>query len=248
MATVASPESTVMSLTSEPSPEPLHIHESHTATIDWSRRIVGYLNSLGSLLFTRKTLTIANSLRTFVRKVMIVSISTAAFSAMAFCQLNSNSASVLLTATLAESLSISVTPSSVNVPLIAGGVGAESNPIMVTTSWILARSRTEVDLYGYFANPEAALTDGSASPVNIPTSAVFGQMPSAGLTSFLPFTYDNPIGPAGGSLRLWGQLIGDTNYSVTRTDTLYLQIDLSNQPDIPAGSFTGTLILQAQAL
>jgi hypothetical protein len=39
-----------------------------------------------------------------------------------------------------------------------------------------------------------------------------------------------------------------TNQTASRTDNLVLEIDLSSQPQLPAGAYTGTLNLQAQAL
>ena len=41
----------------------------------------------------------------------------------AVCQLNSNTASVALRATLGESLTVAATPSAVNIPLVSGGTG-----------------------------------------------------------------------------------------------------------------------------
>lgn len=248
MARAASLKSILTSLVSGLSSESFLVHTKCNVSLGCGRRIFARLSNLTNRSLTERERTTSHSCSTFVCKITMGFLCIAIFSQAAFGQLNSNSASVVLTATLAESLSISVTPSSVNFSLVPGGVAAGSSPIMVTTSWVLSRGHTEVDLYGYFANPEAALTDGGTPPANIPTSAVFGQMPSWALPSFLPFTYNNPIGPAGASLRLAGQQIGDNSGAVTRTDALYLEIDLSNQPDVPAGRFTGTLTLQAQAL
>jgi len=248
MARAASPKSTLTSLVSGLSSESFLVHTKCNLSLGCGRRIFARLSDLTNRSVTERERTTSHSCSTFVCKITMGFLCIAVFSQTAFGQLNSNSASVVLTATLPESLSISVTPSSVNFPLVAGGVAAGSNPIMVTTSWVLSRGRTEVDLYGYFANPDAALNDGGTPPINIPSSAVLGEMPSWDLPSFLPFTYTNPVGPAGASLRLAGQRIGDTNEAFTRTDALSLQIDLSNQPGIPAGTFTGTLTLQAQAL
>src|SRR5271163_431884 len=86
----------------------------------------------------------------------------------AVCQLNSNTASVALKATLGESLTVAATPSTVAIPLVSGGTAAGTSPVAITTTWVLSASRTAVTLVGYFSSATAALTDGAATPNNIP--------------------------------------------------------------------------------
>src|SRR5260221_14692658 len=76
----------------------------------------------------------------------------------AFSQLNSSTASVALTATLGETLTISATPNAVSFALLSSGVAAGSTPVVVTTTWILGSGRANVVLDAYFSNPAAALT------------------------------------------------------------------------------------------
>jgi hypothetical protein len=166
----------------------------------------------------------------------------------AFCQsLNSNTATVSLTATLSESLTVAATPATVTFVLIPGGTATGNAPVAVTTTWILSASRTSVTLVGYFSSATAALSGGSPV-VNIPTSEVLGQVTTGTPTTFTAFTQTAPLGPAGAGLTLFTQAISGTNRSANRTDNLNVQINLTSQPQLPAGSYAGTLNLQAQAL
>lgn len=170
----------------------------------------------------------------------------------AVCQLNSNTASVALRATLGESLTVAATPSAVNIPLVSGGTGTGSSPVAITTTWVLSATRTAVVLVGYFASTTAALTDGAATPDNIPSSEVLGQVTTGTPTSFTAFTQTaattTPLGTAGGGLTLFTQALSGANRTANRTDNLNLEINLAGQPQLPAGSYTGTLNIQAQAL
>ncbi|MGA8089276.1 MAG: hypothetical protein WCA10_18530 [Terracidiphilus sp.] len=167
-----------------------------------------------------------------------------------FGQLNSNSATVALTATLGESLTVSATPGTANFTLVSGAA-ATSGPVTTTTTWLMNRNRSTVTLVGYFASATAALTDGGSPANTIPTSAVSA---SVGAGTYNPFTGSGvgtggtQVGVAGASLTLFTQAISNTNRSGTRNDNLTLKIDLSSQTQLPAGTYTGTLNLQAQAL
>ena len=166
-----------------------------------------------------------------------------------FGQLNSNTVTITLNATLAESISVSATPSTVTFTLVAGGTSTGNVPVAITTTWVLASSRANVVLDGYFATAAAALS-GSASPVvNIPSSEVLGLMSTGTPTVFTAFTANTALGPTGAGLLLFTQALSATNRNATRTDNLSLEINLSGQPQLPAASnYTGSLFLQAQAL
>ncbi len=167
----------------------------------------------------------------------------------AFCQaLDSSPATVSLSATLSESLTISATPSAVSFNLVSGGTAAGSAPVAITTTWVLKSSRSTVTLTGWFSNAAQALTSGGATPVYIPTSEVLGQLNSGTFTAFTQSPGSGDLGVAGASLVLFTQAITTTNVSANRTDNLNLEIDLASQTQLPAGSYTGTLNLEAQAL
>jgi hypothetical protein len=182
-----------------------------------------------------------------LKLISVVAVLTLTMPA-AVCQLNSNTASVALKATLGESLTVAATPSTVSIPLVSGGTATGTSPVAITTTWVLSASRTAVTLVGYFSSATAALTDGAATPDNIPASEVLGQMTTGTPTSFTAFTQTTPLGAAGAGLTLFSQALTGTNRTANRTDNLNLEINLAAQPQLPAGSYTGTLNIQAQAL
>jgi hypothetical protein len=64
-----------------------------------------------------------------------------------------------------------------------------------------------------------------------------------------PFQTINRNGPfgAGRSLRLFNQVINNANRNASRTDNLALQINTTGLL-LPAGAYTGLLIIQARAI
>lgn len=163
-------------------------------------------------------------------------------------QLNSNSSTVTLNATLAETLTIAATPASVNFALVQGGTATASAPVQIVSNWLLGPGRATVKLYAWFTTPSAALTDGAATPDTIPSSEVLGQVTTGTPTTYTAFTQSNTLGSASGGLLLYTQALSATNRAATRTDNLNLQINLASQAQLPAGSYTGILNIQAQAL
>jgi hypothetical protein len=139
-------------------------------------------------------------------------------------------------------ISVSVSPSSVSVPLTAGGTGQANNPISITST-LTDPLNTSVNIYGYFVSATAALT-GSALGVTIPTSAVFGIVPTGLPSSYTSFTQTSPFGGSGASLQLVALTGLTTNHS--QTDNLTLRINLSGIP-LPADTYIGTLYIQSQA-
>lgn len=152
-------------------------------------------------------------------------------------------------ATSVSSLSISVTPSDVSFQLVSKGVATGSVPVEITTSWggTLCLLTCTINVYGYFTSANAALSGGSPI-VNIPSSEVLGQVTTGIPTSYTAFTQSNPFGGAGASLELVSQSFFIISGGSSRTDPLQLEIDLTNQPQLPAGSYSGTLYIQAQSL
>jgi hypothetical protein len=148
-----------------------------------------------------------------------------------------------------DSLTVSATPALVNFNLLSGGVASGSNAVEITTSWDKnsCDSGCTIALYAYFTNSGAALSGGSPV-VNIPSSAVLGQVPTGTPTSFTPFTQSSPFGGGGASLQLFQQSYIRHEVATSRTDDINLEIDLSGQPQMPAGTYTGTLYIQAESL
>lgn len=148
-----------------------------------------------------------------------------------------------------SSLSISATPAAVSFHLVPAGVAPGSTAVQVTTSWdgSICFFICTVNVYAYFANANAALSGGSPI-VHIPSAEVLGQVPTGIPTAYTPFTQTSPFGGAGGSLQLFQQSVFLLTFGSSRTDALNLEINLANQPSLPAGTYTGTLFIQAQSL
>lgn len=162
-------------------------------------------------------------------------------------QVLSNVGNVNLSAVLAQSITVSVTSgSSVNFTLAENAPAGGDVPAVIQTSWNLNPGQTgSVSLFGYFNTPAQALTDGGGN--NIPSSWVEGQMTTGSPTTYTAFTQTNPVGPAGGSLALYTEVITGLNKIKTRTDNLDLRVNLTGQT-LPAGTYTGVLRLQARAI
>ena len=187
------------------------------------------------------------------KKIPIIAaaiVSAALIPATGFAaNLNSNAPTVALNGTLGESLTVSATVATVNFTLVPGSTVNGSAAIPITTTWILLPSRTSVQLYGFFASSAAALTDGYSAPDNIPSSAVLGQVPTGTPTTYTAFSQTAAgFGAASASLSLFTQAIAlaSHNFVGTRTDNLSLEI--VTPATLPAGTYTGTLTLQAQAI
>ncbi len=142
------------------------------------------------------------------------------------------------------SVTVTTSPALVSFSLVSDGEAAADSGVVVTTSWTGHSRASALNLYGYFSTAGAALTGGSP-PVYIPSSAVLGQLSTGASRIYTPFTQSNPI--AGASLLLYCELfLAGGNGS--RSDTLNMEINLKGLPPLPAGSYTGTLYLQAQML
>jgi hypothetical protein len=157
---------------------------------------------------------------------------------------NSGASSITLNAVLNDSISVSLSSNAVNFTLISGSA---SNPgstgVAATTSWLLRPSVGSLKLYAFFSSSTAALTDGAGN--NIP-SAEFQISNNAG--PFNPLTNTVPFGGANAGLQLSSTPILGNNKSGTRTDNMNFNINLVPLPNLPAGVYTGTLTIQAQAI
>ena len=164
---------------------------------------------------------------------------------MASAQLNSGAQTIALNATMAESLTLTLSANVVNFNLSAGsGTNAGSAGITATTKWTLAAGRNSVGVYAYFGSAAAALTDGAGD--NIPSSAFFisdNAGPSTALTNTVAY------GAANAGLKLATVGITGANRSGTQTDAMTFNINLTGGtlPQLPANTYTGTLNIQAQA-
>jgi hypothetical protein len=182
-----------------------------------------------------------------VRHIRVVAVLLAAFvTATASAQaLNSGAQPIALNATLGESLTLTLSSAAVNFTLAAGSAtNAGSTNITATTKWTLQPGRTAVGVYAYFASATAALTDGAGD--NIPSSA-FTIADNAGAPAALTNTV--PFGGALAGLQLANVAITGANRTSSRNDAMAYNINLTGGtlPQLPAGTYTGTLNIQAQA-
>jgi len=182
--------------------------------------------------------------RTVVRKFLVLLLSVSLLMLTlpepASPQLNSSTINISLNAPLLELITISASPGTVNFSLVGNGTATGNSSISITTTWILAIGRSTMKLYGYFASSTAALTDGASH--NIPSSAVSGSINSG---SFTAFTSTTPFA-TGSGLLIFTQSVSGITLNTNRTDTLALEINTSGL-NLPAATYTGTLVLEAQA-
>jgi hypothetical protein len=159
----------------------------------------------------------------------------------------SNTSTVALSATVETALSISINNASIFWDTSHSNSlrpGQPSNPgsnaVIVTTTWLLGPEITCVHLYGYFTTPNALI--GSAGN-NIPASNF-----QIGTNEGAMQPVDETIPGYGvAALQLQAQPVTNINRSGTMTSALRFNIDLSSQTQLPADSYTGSLILQAEA-
>jgi hypothetical protein len=161
--------------------------------------------------------------------------------APARAQVNSFVGSVNLNATLTTSLTVNASPGLVNFTLVPSGTVTGSAVINVTTAWTLKPSVGAVTTYAYFATAAAALTDGTGD--NIPSANVSGSVNGG---AFGAFTGASPFAGST-SVTLSSTRILGNNKTGTHTDTLNLQINTAGL-SLPAGTYTGVLNIEAQAL
>jgi hypothetical protein len=151
-------------------------------------------------------------------------------------------------ATAVSSLTLTATPSFVNFNLVAHGVAAGSGPIQITTRWggSLCIWTCTIRVYGYFPNATSALSGGSPR-ISIPSNEVLGRVTGGSAPTFTPFSGASPFGGAGAGLLLSSRNFFFLTFGGSQTDSLDLEINLANQPSLPAGTYSGVLYLQAQS-
>ncbi|MBI3484406.1 MAG: hypothetical protein HY012_04555 [Acidobacteria bacterium] len=164
-----------------------------------------------------------------------------ALSPEAHAQVNSGPATINLLAVRNPGVAVSATPGNVNFALVNNGVATGSTPITITTTWDVQPSVGNLTLYAFFSSTTAALSNGAGN--NIASSRVKGSVNGG---AFVPFTGISPYA-AGSSLQIFTFRVLGSNRRGTRNDTLNLQIDLTGAV-LPAGTYSGTLLIQAQAL
>jgi hypothetical protein len=180
---------------------------------------------------------------------------SAAISPTAKAQLNSNVGTVVLNASMTEMLSVTVTGgATVNFALLPNtAANAGSTTTTIQTAWTLRPGRTRVGVWAWVSNGGAALTDGVGD--NIPASAVTAAATGSGSAGGTLNTSASGgagvpafITPAAAT----GVQIGDIHVTGaiktgSTTTTLTWNINTTFNPQLPAGTYTGTVNIQAQA-
>lgn len=160
--------------------------------------------------------------------------------AQAQAGMTSNQATVTLNATKTSTLTVTPSVASADLLSITDNSNANNFPgFTVTTDWNLT-SGTTVDLVGWFGTPATALANGAAA---IPSTKVEASV-NAG--AYAPFSGAavGGVGVAGGTLLLSSQAVA-ANLQDNNTDNLDLRLNLVGFPTTTAGTYTGTLNLQA---
>jgi len=127
-----------------------------------------------------------------------------------------------------------------------GAINAFSSPVRVQTTWSVNPGLTgSVQLVAYFTDPTSALAAGPSA--RIASSRVQGRMATGLPAAFTAFTGVGigGVGTAGASLRLFSVNITGPNRNATRTDDLDLRLDLTGQPPLSVGTYTGMIYLRA---
>lgn len=162
----------------------------------------------------------------------------------AHAQLVSGARTITLNANLSESISVNLSANGVKFVLTAGSATNNGAPaVTATTFWIMRNASRTVSLYAYFASASSALSDGFGD--NIP-SANFSISDNGG--AYAPLVNTVAFGGANAGLQLFTNKITGQTKTGNHTDNMQFNIDLSTLPNLPAGIYTGTLVIQAQAI
>lgn len=157
---------------------------------------------------------------------------------------NSGASPIALQAVLSDSISVNLSGNAVNFNLVGGSANNPGNTsITATTTWILKPSVGSVKLYAFFSSSTSALTDGAGNNI---ASADFQISDNGG--AFTALTNTVPFGGANAGLQVSSTPILGNNKNGTRNDVMNFNINLAPLPNLPAGVYTGTLTIQAQAI
>jgi len=157
--------------------------------------------------------------------------------------INSGAQTITLNATLTESLSVNLSSNSVDFTLTAGSAtNAASGGVTATTTWIAHPGRN-LSVLAYFASSTSAMTDGFGNDI---PSADISISDNAG--GYAPLTNTVAFGGASAGLQLFALKITGTNKNGSHVDNMLFNLDLSTIPQLPAGTYTGTLNIQAQVI
>jgi hypothetical protein len=141
-----------------------------------------------------------------------------------------------------QTLTVSLSGNAVNFNLTAGSANNPGNT-SITAKTVCSCIFQTVNVYAYFNSATSALTN---SGFNIPSSAF--QIANNG-GAFQALTNTGPFGGAGAGIQLSNFFTIFGPFGSTHNDTMNFNIDLSGGtlPNLPPGTYTGTLTIRAQA-
>ena len=170
-------------------------------------------------------------------------------------QINSIVGTVVLNATVTESLTLTVTGGAiVNFTLQPNtAANAGSTTSTIRTAWVMRRGVTRVGVWAWVPNGAASLTNGAGA--NIPASAVTATAAGSGSAGGALNTVASGgagvpafVTPAAAMGVQIGQIrINGRNRTGNTTTTLTWNINTTGVPQLPAATYTGTVNIQAQA-
>jgi hypothetical protein len=141
-----------------------------------------------------------------------------------------------------QTLTVSLSGNSVNFNLTSGSANNPGNT-SITATTVCSCFFQPVNVYAYFNNAASALTNAG---FNIPSSAF--QISNNG-GAFQALTNTGVFGGAGAGIQLsnFFTIIGP--FGRTHNDTMQFNINLTGGtlPNLPPGTYAGTLNIQAQA-
>ena len=169
--------------------------------------------------------------------------------------LNSNVGTVTLNATLAESLTVSVTAGAVvSIPLAPNtAANPGSTTSTIKTAWVLDSGRSLVSVWAWVPDGTAALTDAAGDKIaSSQVSAAAAGSGSAGgalstSTSGSPGVPAFVTPAAATGVQIGSVAITAANRASSTTTTLTWNINTTGIPQLPANTYTGTVNIQAQA-
>lgn len=191
----------------------------------------------------------------FLSVAVMLAVALAIGTTSAVAQLNSNAPTVTLNATLPESLTVSISSgATVNFTLAANtAANPGSTTSTIHTAWVLQPGRTQVTIWAWVANGAQALTAGGGN--NIAASQVTATAAGSGsaggaLNSVASGGAGVPafITPAAATgVQIGSVAITGANKNSFTDTTLTWNINTTSTPQLPAGTYTGTVNIQAQA-
>lgn len=141
----------------------------------------------------------------------------------------------------AQTLTVTLSTAAMSFNLVRASATNLGTPsVNVTTRWVIGGQHLDLTVYSFFANSTSAM---SGNGINIPSSAF---SISTNGTAFRDLIISEPFGGANAGRRIIADIaITGTNQ---RTDNVVLNLDLTGIPQLPAGTYTGTLSIRAQAI